>query len=240
MALGLLNSGIKNDADAAYAILNDKLETATKECHKIGILMGLSLAYAGSNRADLLELISPIIVDSDNSIELQAIASLSIGLIFCGSCDQDAAEAITQILLEKEEKDLEHSFTRIFALGLGLLFLGQQALVETQLEVVRMLPHKNMSEFVAMILETCAYAGSGNVLNIQKLLHLCAEHKEDEKESIHQIAAVIGVALIAFGEDIGQEMCIRTMHHLLQYGEPIIRRTVPLALGLLRISHPEV
>jgi 26S proteasome regulatory subunit N1 len=30
------------------------------------------------------------------------------------------------------------------------------------------------------------------------------------------------------------------MHHLLQYGEPIIRRTVPLALGLLRISNPEV
>jgi 26S proteasome regulatory subunit N1 len=30
------------------------------------------------------------------------------------------------------------------------------------------------------------------------------------------------------------------MHHLLQYGEPIIRRTVPLALGLLKISNPEV
>ena len=95
LALGLLNSGIKNDADAAYAILMDKLETATKQVHKIGILMGLSLAYAGSRRADLLELISPIIVDSDNSTELQAIASLSIGLIFCGSCDQDAAESIT-------------------------------------------------------------------------------------------------------------------------------------------------
>jgi 26S proteasome regulatory subunit N1 len=27
--------------------------------------------------------------------------------------------------MEKEEKDLEHSFTRIFALGLGLLYLGQ-------------------------------------------------------------------------------------------------------------------
>jgi len=125
LALGILNSGIKNDADAAYAILADKLESATKQSHKIGILMGLSLAYAGSARADLLEVISPIIVDSDNSIELQAIASLSIGMIFCGSCDQDAAESITQILLEKEEKDLEHSFTRIFALGLGLLFLGQ-------------------------------------------------------------------------------------------------------------------
>lgn len=30
LALGILNSGIKNDADAAYAILADKLENATK------------------------------------------------------------------------------------------------------------------------------------------------------------------------------------------------------------------
>jgi 26S proteasome regulatory subunit N1 len=89
-------------------------------------------------------------------------------------------------------------------------------------------------------METCAYAGSGNVLNIQKLLHICAEHKDDEKESTNQIAAVLGIALIAFGEDIGQEMCLRTMNHLLQYGEPIIRRTVPLAIGLLKISNPEV
>ena len=240
IALGIVNSGIKNEADAAYAILSDKLESATTEKHKIGILMGLSLAYAGSARADLLELISPIIVDSDNSIELQAMASLSIGLIFCGTCDQDAAESITQILLEKEEKDLEHSFTRIFALGLGLLYLGQQSLVETSLEVIKCLPHKNMADFVSLVMETCAYAGSGNVLNIQKLLHICAEHKDDEKESTNQIAAVLGIALIAFGEDIGQEMCLRTMNHLLQYGEPIIRRTVPLAIGLLKISNPEV
>jgi 26S proteasome regulatory subunit N1 len=97
-----------------------------------------------------------------------------------------------------------------------------------------------MADFVSLVMETCAYAGSGNVLNIQKLLHICAEHKEKEEESTNQIAAVLGVALISFGEDIGQEMCLRTMNHLLQYGEPIIRRTVPLAIGLLRISNPEV
>ena len=90
------------------------------------------------------------------------------------------------------------------------------------------------------MVETCAYAGSGNVLKVQKMLHLCAEHKKEEKDALHQIAAVIGLALIAFGEDIGQEMCLRTMNHLLQYGEPIIKRTVPLAIGLLRISNPEV
>jgi 26S proteasome regulatory subunit N1 len=85
--------------------------------------------------------------------------------------------------MEKEEKDLEHSFTRIFALGLGLLYLGQQSLVEASLEVIKCLPNKNMCDFVSLVMETCAYAGSGNVLNIQKLLHICAEHKDDEKES---------------------------------------------------------
>ena len=35
-------------------------------------------------------------------------------------------------------------------------------------------------------------------------------------------------------------MALRTMNHFLQYGEPIIKRTVPLAIGLLRISNPEV
>lgn len=68
--MGILYSGIKNEADAAFAILSDKLGSVSKQSHKIGILMGLSMAYAGSARSDLLDLISPIIVDSDNSIEL--------------------------------------------------------------------------------------------------------------------------------------------------------------------------
>jgi len=32
--------------------------------------MGLSIAYAGSARADLLEAISPIVLDSSNTTEL--------------------------------------------------------------------------------------------------------------------------------------------------------------------------
>ena len=72
------------------------------------------------------------------------------------------------------------------------------------------------------------------------MLHICAEHMKEEKDAIHQIAAVLGISMISFGEDIGQEMCLRSMNHLLQYGEPIIKRTVPLAIGLLRVSNPEV
>ena len=44
--------------------------------------------------------------------------------------------------MEKEEKDLEHPFTRIFALGLGLLFLGQQELADAIIRVAKTLPNK--------------------------------------------------------------------------------------------------
>jgi hypothetical protein len=57
----------------------------------MGALLGLSFTYAGSARADLLEAISPIILDSSNSIKLQAVAALSIAMIFVGTCDEDAA-----------------------------------------------------------------------------------------------------------------------------------------------------
>jgi 26S proteasome regulatory subunit N1 len=142
--------------------------------------------------------------------------------------------------MEKEEKDLENPFTRIFALGLGLLYLGKQDLAEGTIMATSVIPSKQFADFLSLVVETCAYAGSGNVLKVQKMMHLCAEHKKEEKDALHQIAAVIGIALIAFGEEVGQEMCLRTMNHLLQYGEPIIKRTVPLAIGLLRISNPEV
>lgn len=61
---------------------------------KIGALMGLSIAYAGSARADLLDVISPIVLDTSNTTELQAVAALAIGLIFAGTTDDDAAQSI--------------------------------------------------------------------------------------------------------------------------------------------------
>lgn len=59
-------------------------------------------------------------------------------------------------------------------------------------------------------------------------------------DKFHLGAAVLGVAMIAMGEEVGLEMVIRSLEHLLQYGELSIRRAVPLALGLLCISNPKV
>jgi len=52
------------------ALLLDKLENVSDPNLKMGALMGLSFTYAGSAKADLLEAISPIILDSSNTTQL--------------------------------------------------------------------------------------------------------------------------------------------------------------------------
>lgn len=53
------------------------------------------------------------------------------------------------------------------------------------------------------------------MLKIQKMLHICNDHLDSEKENDqHQAFAVLGIALIAMGEDIGAEMALRTFNHL--------------------------
>lgn len=66
---------------------------------------------------------------------------------------------------------------------------------------------------------------------------------EAEKARIataEQAVAVLGLAMIAMGEELGADMSIRAFGHLLQYGDPVIRRVVPLAIGMLSISDPKL
>ena len=53
------------------------------------------------------------------------------------------------------------------------------------MEVCKLIPNVPTAAFCELVVETCACAGSGNVLKVQKMLHLCAEHKENDKESVH-------------------------------------------------------
>jgi 26S proteasome regulatory subunit N1 len=73
---------------------------------------------------------------------------------------------------------------------------------------------------------------------VQAFLSLCGDHLE--KGDSHQAPAVLGIALVAMAEELGLDMAIRSLEHLLQYGEQNIRRAVPLALGILSVSNPKV
>ena len=68
---------------------------------KIGAIVGLGIAYAGSEREDILEVLAPLILDENYNIDINALASLNLGLIFVGSCNVDVAESIIEALSQK-------------------------------------------------------------------------------------------------------------------------------------------
>lgn len=59
-------------------------------------------------------------------------------------------------------------------------------------------------------------------------------------QTAEQSVAVLGLAMVAMGEELGAEMSIRTFGHLMQYCDPVVRRVVPLAIGLISVSNPRL
>ncbi len=238
LAVGILSSGVRNDADPALALLSEHLE-GDSHIMKCAACTGLGIAYAGSGREEVTDLLVAVI-ESDNSgpeAMLEAsLAGLALGMICVGQCDAIVGSALVQKLMESSDEDLDHSHARYLCLGLGLLFLGKMELADAMLEAVKTIEHK-IGKYAAVILDTCAYAGSGNVLKVQEMLHHCAEHLTEDAE--HQAAAVIGIGLITMSESVGAEMALRTFDHLLHYCEIPIKRAVPLSLAILHVSNPE-
>mmetsp|Transcript_503 Transcript_503/g.753 ORF Transcript_503/g.753 Transcript_503/m.753 type:complete len:924 (+) Transcript_503:86-2857(+) len=238
LAVGILCSGVRNDADPALALLTEHIE-GDNHVMRCAACTGLGIAYAGSAREDVMELLIPVIESSDGGAEKMmeaSLAGLALGLIFVGKCDDSVGGTIVQRLMEASDDDLSHSHARYLCLGLALLFLGQTEKADGMIEALRTIEHK-ISKYAVVMLETCAYTGSGNVLKVQEMLHQCTEHLTEDAE--HQMAAVIGLGLITLGEDVGAEMTLRTFDHLLHYCELPIKRAVPLALAVLHISNPD-
>jgi 26S proteasome regulatory subunit N1 len=145
---------------------------------------------------------------------------------------------------------------------------------DATIETLKAIPHQ-ASKQIQVLVEMCAFAGTGNVLRVQTMLQQCGEHlnakdaaadseqetekkkAEPKQDDTFQAFAVLGIALVAMGEDIGAEMSLRQFNHLVRtvflpilwnysvppqmhYGDPVIRKSVPLALGLVSASNPQL
>lgn len=313
LGVALACAGTKSDASPAFGLLSEHAEFGSSSgTHmRIGAILGLGIAYAGSRREDLTELLSPHIIDTEGSLERTSMAALALGMIHAGSANPDIASTIANRLVECSEVDSNQSITRHLVLGLGLLFLGQGTKSDTILAVVSAFP-PSLSGLAEVLIKACAYAGTGDVLQIQALLRVCAEHPEvqDKQKAadaataestrqdkaaaeaslrrggaaagggaaggaggaaganlmamlsggaggaagaaaaaaagavdasgkyLHQSVSVLGLALLAMGEELSVELATRMSDHLLQYGDTAVRRAVPLALALLHLSDP--
>lgn len=83
------------------------------------------------------ELLVPLVMDTDTRMDVAATAALSLGLVFASSCREECVSAMLQALMLRSEQELSEPWAKHVCLGLGLLFLGKQDLVEGSLEVRR-------------------------------------------------------------------------------------------------------
>ena len=216
LAIGIISAGVKNESDPALALLSEKVN-CDKAILRLAAILGLGIAYTGTEKEEVYELLSPLVSDAGLTIELSSAAALSLGLVYGGTCHGEITSTILQTLMERDESQLKDPFAKMMGVGLALLFLGRQNAAEAPLETLKVIENP-LAKQVEVMVEIAAFAGTGNVLEIQKMLHICNDHLDPEKEvDAHQGFAVLGIAMIAMGEDIGSEMAIRAFNHLVNW-----------------------
>nr|CAD1827733.1 unnamed protein product [Ananas comosus var. bracteatus] len=213
LGVGIVNCGIKNDCDPALAVLIDYINKEDTII-RIGAILGLGIAYAGSHKEEVRSRLSQFLGDPKTPLELLVFSALSLGLVYVGSCNEEIAQSIIFALMDRSDTELGEPLTRLLPVALGLLYLGKQESVEATAEVSKTFNEK-IKKYCDVTLMSLAYAGTGNVLKVQRLLGICSQHLD--KGETHQGPAVLGIALIAMAEEL-----------------------VPLALGMLCISNPKV
>eukprot|EP01091_Cochliopodium_minus_P015174 TRINITY_DN5319_c0_g1_i1.p1 TRINITY_DN5319_c0_g1~~TRINITY_DN5319_c0_g1_i1.p1 ORF type:complete len:870 (-),score=290.39 TRINITY_DN5319_c0_g1_i1:73-2682(-) len=241
LGVGIVNNKIRDPYERAMGLLTENIGKENADIIRIASIYGLGIAYAGTGNKDVTDLLLPILEENDSNMSIISFAALSLGLINVASANNDIVDAlITNPFFERSETDLGSSVGLLLALGLGLIFLGKGEETDIALETLSGIleEKKAVSPSIITTIEVCAYAGTGNVLKVQKMLSICTDHPE--KEQKEQAIATLGVGLISMGEEIGSKMVLRSYDHLLQYGEPMIRKACPLAIGLLSISTPDV
>lgn len=282
LAYGLIHTGTVQDTDALIALAGEPLEDeetgpgAPSTDEKAMAALALGLGYAGSRREDVAALLVSHIANEDvgSSMTLCSLSALALGMVYAGSANGDFAAVIVDRLQTCSSAQLDQAIARYMVAGLGLIYLGAADTINSVIEHNLAEFKHPLAKFATTLLRTCAFAGTGNVEEVQKLLHVAAEHPEGVEErteaaadttgaatagsaggnraagsastsksagyhdSMHQSMAVMGMAMVVMGEELGENMLSRQVDHLLQYGDAAVRRGVPLALAMAHISNP--
>lgn len=118
----------------------------------------LGLAYSGSAREDLQGLLIPLVEDVNIPMEVAGIAGLALGMIFVGTANAEITQSIVTALMERDEASLNVTQSRFLCLGLGLLYLGKQALADVTIETLKTLTHP-IGKYAVVTVDSCAYTG---------------------------------------------------------------------------------
>ncbi|KJP89064.1 hypothetical protein AK88_01357 [Plasmodium fragile] len=188
MAFGLACTNVKSECDPAFALLSEHID-AENTMERIGAILGFGYAYAGSGKENLLDVLMPPLVDNGCIIECSVFAAVSLGLVFVGSQNREIAEYIIDTVMEREKvnNSLDQPIAKLYAVALGLLFLCSREKCEATLSALEIIKHP-IAKYMIMTVEGMAFAGSNDVLKVQKMLQVLVEKRNDKKVNVDVFA----------------------------------------------------
>jgi 26S proteasome regulatory subunit N1 len=159
--------------------------------------LGLGIAYAGTEKEEVFTNLEGCL---DGSLPLAAVSAISLGLAYVGSGNVEVAHSLVERLMGLSEEEMVTTHARLFSLAIGLIFMGQQgsASLDIMTEVLKAID-PTIGRFALLVVEGCAYAGSGDVLAVQRMLHICAEKSKSEEDVKKEADAAAAEADVAPG-----------------------------------------
>ena len=179
---------MKSESGMGLALLKDPAlndDGKRTKIERLCSILGLGLAYAGQGETtednEVFDILG-VLVSTEESDDISSLAALCLGYVFVGTCDAEICNIILADLMERDPTTLNNPLFLLNVLGLGLLFLGKQEEVDVTLEAMEVFDELNpkFAKTCKVCLECLAYAGTGNVLKIQKMLGILGEHFDDE------------------------------------------------------------
>merc|ERR1719242_1762143 len=188
LAIGISCSGMKSESGMGLALLKDPAlnEDGKKtKVERLCAILGLGMAYSGQADAEeeIFETLGQLI-STEEADEISSLSALCLGYVYVGTCNDEVVNMILADLMEREGSTLNNPLFLLNVLGLGLLFLGKQEMVDVTIETLAVFDEINpkFAKTCKVCLECLAYAGTGNVLKIQNMLGIVGEHFDDEFE----------------------------------------------------------
>jgi 26S proteasome regulatory subunit N1 len=86
IGFGLCCCCVHSELDPAFALISEHVHS-DESAVRVASVMALGLAYAGTAKEDVRELLLPLVAPEEASVELVAYAALSLGLVYAGTCD---------------------------------------------------------------------------------------------------------------------------------------------------------
>merc|ERR1719242_195447 len=186
LAIGISCAGMKSESGMGLALLKDPAlnEDGKKtKVERLCAILGLGMAYGGQAGAEeeIFETLGQLI-STEEADDISSLSALCLGYVYVGTCNTDICDIILADLMDREGASLNNPLFLLNVLGLGLVFLGKQEEVDVTLEAVQVFDDINekFAKTCRVCLECLAYAGTGHVLKIQKMLGIVGEHFDDE------------------------------------------------------------